>query len=238
MDINVILVCFNENYLLPHTIKHYKKYLPSCKITIYDNRSTDDSVSIAESLGCKIIDWDTEDRINDFKLRDLKNNCWKTINQGWIIMADMDEFLCVTEEDLCKEMKAGTSILTTKGYDMLGESNKIDISDIDLQDIKKYIDNNFENKNLCFLREKIKDMNYVIGAHKCKPTGDPIFSSTVYMNKHMKNLGLDFVIERMNRAYERSTYMRKLGKCYHYHNDIEKLKKEFNNNLKMAKTLQ
>ena len=221
MNINVFLVCYNESALLPHTIKHYRKYLPSCVITVIDNHSTDNSVELAKSLGCNHVAWDTGNSTDEFKLRDLKNNCWKHISDGWIIMADMDEYLCVTEDVLMEEKVRGTSILQVCGLDMLGESQTLDLSDIDLQDIKKYVHNHYENKKLCFLREKITDMNYECGAHSCNPTGVVSCSSNIYINKHMNFLGLSFTIDKMLQRYARSEDMRKLGMDVHYTNSKE-----------------
>jgi len=244
MDIHVFLLCYNESVLLPHAIKHYKKYLPSCKITIYDNESTDDSVKIAESLGCSIVSWNSNNEIDDFKYQNIKNNCWKKIKQGWIIMADMDEFLCVTEYELLEELYNGTSILQVDGKDMIGESNTIDLSDIDLQTIKKYFiqihpttKKGTESKNLCFLREKIKEMNYSHGAHDCNPTGNIVFSSKIYLNKHMSTLGLKFFIDKMIQRYLRSSTMQKRGMATHYTNNIESITATFNNLLANSKLL-
>ena len=227
MDIHIFLLCFNESALLPHAVRHYKKYLPSCKIIIYDNESTDNSVEIAKSLGCHIISWGSDNCINDFKYKDIKNNCWKYLKRGWVIMADMDEFLCVTEEELLKEMRMGTSVLAIRGYDMVGESETIDLSDIDLQKIQKYNVNPWESKNLCFLREKIEEMDYGYGAHGCKPTGDVKYSPTIYINKHMKILGLNYLISNYTKLYERAGFMRKYGGALHYTSDIEVIKKKY-----------
>ena len=236
-NINVFIICYNESAMLPHTIKHYRKYLPNCTITILDNQSTDNSVEIATSLGCNCITWNTNNIIDDYKLRDLKNNCWKNVQSGWIIVADMDEFLYVTEKELEREYVQGTTILRVKGYDMNGESNTTDLTDIDLQQIVKYVDNNLESKNLCFLREKITDINYDFGAHTCHPQGYIQYSSPVYINKHMVNLGLPYLIDKMIKRYERSIEMRKRGLATHYTSNVTEITNRYNTALHNSKIL-
>lgn len=231
MDVNVFLLCYNEKALLPHAVKHYKKYLPSCNITIYDNESTDGSPDIARNLGCSVISWNSENIIDDFKYVEIKDNCWKHIEKGWIIMADMDEFLCVTEDELSNEMQKGTSILQVKGYNMIGESTTIDLSDIDLQEINKSVEEKDEDKHLCFLREKIEEIYYACGAHTCNPVGNIIYSSNTYINKHMSLLGLEFFTEKNIARYNRSHRMRDFGMAHHYTDKIQETKDAYLENL-------
>jgi len=237
MNINVFLTCYNESVLLPHAINHYKKYLPSCKITIYDNESTDNSVEISKSLNCNVISFSSNNIFNEDLLIKIRNSCWKEIKNGWVIMADLDEFLCVTENELIEEKNNGITILKVKGVQMVGESERLDLSDIDLQNIKKYYENPLESKSLCFLREKIIDMNYGPGSHTCQPTGDVKYSSNVYINKHMCDLGLKFIKNKMIKRYERCELMRNKGWNVHYTTDTEKIKSDYVNALKNCKFL-
>lgn len=227
MEINIFILCYNESSLLPHTVKHYKKYLPSCKITIYDNESTDNSVELAKSLGCDVISWNSNNIIDENKYLEIKNNCWKHITHGWIIMADMDEFLYVTEDELLDEIKNETSILQIKGMNMIGESNTLDLTDIDLQEIKKYIYHEPENKKLCFFREKIEEINYGIGSHLCNPVGNIKYSSKIYYNKHMHCLGLNYIIDKTLKRHQRSALMRSYGWAHHYINDTTIIKDNY-----------
>jgi glycosyltransferase involved in cell wall biosynthesis len=164
----IFLLCYNEEVLLPHTIAHYKKYIPSCNIVIYDNYSTDNSVKIAQENGCKVIQW-RSDGIDDFKYLTIKNNCWKNVKDGWVIVADMDEWLCVTENDLDEEKVKNTCILRVKGYNMIGQSKNVLLNDICLHDIRRCVFFPEESKSLCFYRPSIVEMNYKPGAHKCAP---------------------------------------------------------------------
>ena len=236
-QINIFIVCYNESVILPHTVAHYKKNLPSCKITIYDNYSTDNSVEIAKSLGCEVIMWNTNNIIDDWKLRDLKNNCWKILEYGWVFMIDMDEWVNITEDELKMEFNNGTTVLNIIGLDMIGESKLTDLSDINLHEIKKYVNNNEESKKLCFLREKIKDMNYECGAHKCYINGRIKYSTKSYINKHMCNLGLTFYLNRILSRHNRSHKMRSNGLAGHYINNIEKITLNYNSRLQKSKLL-
>jgi hypothetical protein len=68
-------------------------------------------------------------------------------------MADMDEFLCITEKELKDERDNGTTILNVKGLNMIGQSqtnDSNDLNDIDLQEIVKYVEHPPESKKLCF----------------------------------------------------------------------------------------
>lgn len=223
--ITVFILCYNEEVLLPHTIKHYKTYLPDCNIVIYDNKSTDKSVEIAEAQGCRVISWNSNNEINDYQYLFIKNNCWKK-ETGWVIVCDMDEWLCVTQEDLENEQNKNVFILTVYGYNMIGESNHINLKDIDLHAIKKSVYFPDENKSLCFYRPAIYEINYNLGAHKCKPIfkTKTMYSSKIYINKHMNYLGLPFFVDKMLKRYERSEKMRAKKLASHYINDIEKIK--------------
>ena len=236
MKTTIFLLCFNEEVLITHTIKHYKSCLPNATIIIYDNYSTDNSVNIAREHGCKIVFWDSNNEINDYRYLKIKNNCWKIVKDGWVIVADMDEWLCVTEEDLLEEQNNNTSLLSIKGYDMIGESKTESLTDINLFDIKRAVNCPGESKSLCFYRPAIREINYSLGAHHCRPVFFPnkytmslktLYSKKTYMNKHMNYLGLKYIIQKMIKRYERSHKMRKNKLATHYTNNITEISSRY-----------
>jgi hypothetical protein len=229
--INIYILCYNESILIPYTVNYYKSRFPTANITIYDNESIDQSVELAKSLNCEVISFSTNKINNVFIKRDIFDNCWKNVTEGWIITADMDEWLDIDENDLIYEEKQNTSILKIKGVDMLGSSNVINLDDIDLNNINIGVFNSCEDKNICFYVPKIKEMNFSVGCHSCKPKGIIKYSDKEYYNKHMNYLGIPYIINKNKYRFERSDEMRKQNLSTHYTIDQTKIINEYNKKL-------
>ena len=226
--------------MLPQTIQHYKSMLPNSTITICDNESTDDSVAKAKELGCKIYTW-SSNKADIFKKREVSNTCWKKVahvSKGWVIVCDMDEWLCVTEKDLEQEEAKGTTILTVDGYNITAKSKEVNLEDLDMHRLNEGYFNQFESKYLCFRVPEIQEINYNLGAHDAKPVGLVKYSAKHYINKHMNDLGLPFLIDKMKKRFARTKKNRKRGHSTHYTNDIKLIKKRFRANLKKSEKLR
>lgn len=217
MKVSIFLLCHNEEVLLPKTINHYKKYLKNCNFTIYDNMSTDRSVEIAKKLNCNVFQFETNEEMNDFAMTKIKNKCWGGVLDGWIIVADMDEWLCINDEWLEKEEKEGSTIIDPQGFQIVADSKLEDLSDIDIfrENMGFYCE--AHSKNICFKANEL-EINYSLGGHFCSPQGNVKFGGS-YMLKHMDWLGLPFKLNKNKRRFQRSKKMRDFGMATHYKND-------------------
>lgn len=74
-------------------------------------------------------------------------------------------------------------------------------------------------------------MNYGPGSHTCNPNGNIVYSSNVYINKHMSILGLIFLTNKLTKRYERSEKMRLKNWMLHYEEDIDKIKGIYTNSI-------
>jgi hypothetical protein len=228
IQLHLYLLCYNEATLIGATIDHYQTRFPNCHITILDNESTDNSVAIATAKGCRIHSWSSNQSIDDEKYILLKDHFWKEVsqdpeNQHWIIMVDMDEWLSISLAELEDENARGTTILSTIGYNMTANSQRADLSDIDLHGITNGLFWLAECKSVCFKRAEIQEMNYAIGAHSCRPVGRIQYSERKYVLKHMEPLGLEFMIAKFSGRYKRTEKKRLEGDHFaglHYTDNI------------------
>ena len=234
MKIDIFLLCYNEELLLPHTLNFYKTNFPNATIHIVDNYSTDSSCDIAEKNDCKIIKYDSNGQQDERILIGVRSHIWKKhVTEGWVIMCDMDEWLNITEADLENEENMGKTIITTNGVNMVGESNTIDFSDINLFEIKKGVYDERYSKKICFKYPDV-NMEYWWGAHTATAYGNVLYSDKTYLLKHYNYLGEQYLIEKYCKRYERNQKSRELGMNGHYLNDIEEIKNVYRDWLSRA----
>jgi len=227
MNITIFLLCYNEEILLPLALKHYRDKFPNAKFVLVDNHSIDKSCEIAKDNNMEIRQFESSNCQNEETMMHIRNNIWNDVTSGWVIMCDMDEWLQITENELINEDKNGTTIITTKGFNIVGNSKTNDLSDIDLFSLNEGVyDDNF-SKRILF---KVPDVsiNFWWGAHICHPKGNINFSNRIYTLKHMNYLGSDYLVEKHRKRYERNELMRYMGMNKHYSNERNKVINDFN----------
>lgn len=203
--IDIYLLCFNEENFLQFAIDHYKNMFPNGNIIFYDNMSTDNSEKIILNNGCQIRKFDTNNSFNDQVHMDIKNNCWKESSQNeWVLTADLDELVHVTEEDLKKENLNSSSILSFEGYTLVGGR-----TGYDFLNLKKGIRDGGHDKKHIFNRKLIKEMNYGAGAHAANPIGNVKYSIDKYKVIHYKWISLEAVMNRHNFYAQRMSQTNK-----------------------------
>ena len=242
--LHVYLFARNEQVLLPHAVKHYRDRFPNCAITVVDNMSTDNTSKTAERLGCTVIPWDTSltSQYFDIQLAWAKNSFWKNFTESdapWVVVADVDEWIDVWSEDLELEDSRGTMILNTAGFNIMGESNLLNLSDIDVHNLTVGVPAHIYSKWICFKRgpKGLQEIDYGAGAHGANPVprNAPV-SQSCYTLKHMVSLGLGYLIEKYRvRKTWLSDQCSKTGMACHYFIDDAKITSNFNTDKAQAK---
>lgn len=221
--ITVFVLAYNEEFFIPHMIKHYRDRFPTCHIVIYDNMSTDKTVEIARSHNCEVISYDTGNTIQDSKYLEIKNNCWKSASTNWVLVCDMDELLEIDSTQLLMEENAGTTIISTEGYNM------VDVDDVfndDIDDIKYGARSVSYDKSCLFDRRYIQEISYHPGCHECSPVGEKlIYSETSYKLYHYHAINLDMLTSKFRRNRNRlSRENKKNNWGFHYNYNDEQLR--------------
>ena len=220
LSVHVFLMCHNEQTLLPLTVRHYRACFPHCAITIFDNLSTDDSAKLAVARMCTVVPWDSPvpGQLDEPTMTGVKNTRWKPFVQPgtWVIVCDMDEWLVISLEQLLQEDARGTTILSTDGWQMVGESQRADLSDIDPSEVQKGYPAVGYSKHVCFKWDQV-DPRWGHGCHESRPVGTVVYSKQRYLMKHMSALGAEFFVERNASRHARNKDNReKYGWCGQY----------------------
>lgn len=224
--------CWNEEMILPYMFNHYDRIVD--KFFIYDNHSTDSSAELIRSNRKAEIREYAPEKIDDDALRNFKNQCWKEARgkADFVIVCDIDEFLFHPdlEGSVSRLSKGAYSICHPQGYEMCSENFPAYKTGMMLTDsVKDGVKSEFYSKCVLFDPHRIVDINYVHGAHKCKPVGIVYeYDDSDLKLLHYKYLGLDNVISRyglMSRRLSENNLWNGLGK--HYTRNVSQITEVF-----------
>lgn len=197
-NLHLFVMAYNEELFLQYMIDHYRKNFPGCFITVYDNQSTDRTAEIARLNNCEVLEFNTNNQIDDFKTRELKNNCWKGANTDWVLVCDVDELLDINEEQLKKEELNGTTIIKSIGFNMVNMNDDYNFDNIKYGTrVPQY------DKYYLFSKKNINEILYQCGGHSASPRGNIKLSETAYKLYHYKGIHPDYLIARFKWTAKR-----------------------------------
>lgn len=189
--ITVYTVVYNEAFLIQFMIDHYRERFPGCRIIVYDNMSTDDTVKIALANNCEVIQFDSNNQFEDRHNMDFKNTCWKDSKTDWVLVCDLDELMDINEAELKSEENLGASIIECEWYDMINMEDNLDFAGM-----KYGVRGVIPGKFLLFNKKFISDINYSPGAHECSPIGIIRYGSKAYRAYHYASINENVTIEK------------------------------------------
>jgi glycosyltransferase involved in cell wall biosynthesis len=194
--VHAFFICYNEENILPHLIKHYSTFCE--KIIILDNNSTDRSCEIINSFpNTEIIPYDSNDELNDSIYIKLKNHVWKSSvgYADFVIVGDSDEFLYHENmvDFLIDAKEKGVTLFKPEGYHMVAnEEFNLKPDDNIFELVKKGVRTPVLDKPMMFNCNKISNINYGFGCHSASPSGEIVISTDTSLKMlHFKFLGLE-----------------------------------------------
>lgn len=221
--VHVYTLCWNEEVLLPHFLRHYAW---ADKVIVYDNDSDDRSRELVEAApNAELRRFSTGGAYGEKTLATFKNNVWKESRgqADFVIVCDVDEFLY--HPDLPAVLGAmrrrGATLLLPAAYQMVsdrppgpGES----LPDAVPAGVRAHV----YDKCLLFDPEELEEINFALGAHVCRPRGRAeYFRVPGLMLLHYKFLGLQYVYER-HRLYTARTVSSDIARNYSPHHRMSR----------------
>ena len=217
MNIDIVILAYNEERMLPYMLRHYQTF--ARRIRVYDGRSTDRTRAIAMAMGAEVIDWDTKDCLNDQMALELKNSCWKGSDADWIGLFDADELLYFpngVEATLKAYEEQGVVMVRPYGWNMISEDWPKGSGQIydEIQYGARYDSAWGYGKPVFFKPAKVRETGFNVGAHDSKtvlvdgtqlpPIEQRPFSNPPAHLLHFKWIGpAGAIIERLKLRRER-----------------------------------
>jgi hypothetical protein len=234
MKITVYTVCFNEQLMLPHFLNHYSRI--ANRIVLYDNQSTDNSMSLARTYpNTEIHTFDTNGRFSELTLMSIREKCWKNDNADYVIVCDVDEFLFCDNTDFRDFLSSRSeySVFQPLGFEMVADQFPKDYTHSIHDQVQVGVYSRGYSKMVLFDPKRIAAMNFSPGSHYARPIGRHvnIYRADRRLGKtagydlkllHYKNLGFEYRESRHRCLAKRLPVDALRTRGYGFHYALEK----------------
>lgn len=244
MKIEVHTIAHQEAKLVPYVMRHYWW----ADVIAYTGHSTDGTELALRSLGAKTVFVDTHNQANDKIFIDVKNNCWKGSKADWVIVADFDELIYHRKNIVEKLSQTKATLIRPQKFEMY--SDGFPTGDGQITDLVRTGVGGSAKYHL-FRPSEIREMNFLPGAHECRPVGNVIIDDYAHdvpgaipvsddsiLCLHYRNLGKEYVRQRQAYTASRlSPLNKKMGWGLFVLCPWEETEKFFDDNIKYAKEI-
>jgi glycosyltransferase involved in cell wall biosynthesis len=119
--IEIHIITYNEEIMLPFTIAHYKKMFINPAIVLHDNNSTDNTVALAEKLCAGIpltVQYFSTEGMNDAIQSHIKSQAVINSSADWVLCIDADEECFINNDDLDELDKKDINVVEFEGWNI------------------------------------------------------------------------------------------------------------------------
>jgi len=214
--IEIHIITYNEEIMLPFTITHYRRMFGDPKFVVHDNCSTDDTVMLAHLAGATVIPFVT-DGLSDSAYTKIKSEAHLTAEADWCLCVDCDEHCYITTEDLQELSNKGINIVTFKGWDVFADVEHPSF----IKEPKGCYSPGY-SKSMLVKTKVFSELLYGAGCHniqKLIPNKENAinYSTGEYNLLHYKHWNIDHVVSRSAMFAQRlSEENKKNGWGFHY----------------------
>ncbi len=195
--IHLYCLCWNDARMLPFFFQHYDTFVD--QYFIYDNGSTDESLSIlSKRPNVHIEHFDVPGDSFVDEERRLGDTIWKGSEADWAIVTDIDEHIyhpsIRTYLDACK--RRGITAIQSLGYEMVSDDFPTGADPI-LEQVTLGVRSSGHDRLCIFNPRAITETNYSPGRHQAAPEGNvvwPDYSEILLL--HFKQLGPEYPVLR------------------------------------------
>jgi hypothetical protein len=203
--LHIYVITWNNSEKLEYFINYYRSRFNNCKITVYDNMSSDDTKNIIYKYNCIYKSFDTLNKLCDTTHQNIKNTCWKEQDEIWAFCLDDDELLDIHAYDLFTET-----------------SDVIEFIGIERFNREKHMINNLYNKSVSIRVKNVPNLRFKVGSHSIENMNQYKKSNNRYFLIHDKFSNEEFILRNYHLS-ERSN-LQYLENNFSWHYKIDTLK--------------